>query len=565
MLGIISALANGVVPLLVGKFLDGLVHPTNIRIFGAVRPLFLVLLAAWAIIQAIANTTDWIIGRMNRLMGTNIEANLTIDAYSHLLTLPVSFFKDRKSGEISQLVNRSAWMLNNVVSGVLVGLAPQFLSIIVGLGIAFWLNPLLAAVLVCGIVLYIFSLVMFILPVAGLQAKAHKQWYEAFGNIHDAYANLQTVKNAGAEEYEHARAQQAYFGLGGAAVLWNRLELSWNNINVFQRVLVVATQLTIFIISIRSVLSGTLTIGELIAFNSYAAMVFGPFVSLGGQWQSVQNGLTATAQLEEIFETNPEHYSKQDGESLADFRGDVAFDDVYFSYGEDQPDVLKGISFKADAGTVVALVGETGAGKSTTAELISGYYLPTEGTVSVDGHDLRNVSLRELRSHIAIVPQEVVLFNAPIIDNIRYGRPDATDEEVKDAARRARADIFIEKFPEGYAQKVGERGIKLSVGQKQRVAIARAMLRNPEILILDEPTSALDPETERYITQSLEDLMRDRTTFIIAHRLSTVRSADLILVLKDGVITERGTHDELMQVPNGEYRRLYELHIGLHD
>lgn len=562
-LGIISALANGVVPLLVGKFLDGLVHPTNIKIFGAVQPLFIVLLAAWVGTQIIANTTDWFIGRVNRQLGTGIQANFIIDAYSHMLKLPVAFFKDRKSGELAQLVNRASWMLDIVVSNVLVGLAPQFLSIIVGIAIAFWLKPLLAVILICGIILYVITLVLFILPVAGLQSKAHRQWGEAYGNVHDAYANLQTVKNAGAEDYERNRAQEGYFGKFGAAILWNKLELSWNNINIFQRVLIVATQLTIFGISIKFILSGSMTIGELIAFNSYAAMVFGPFVSLGSQWQSLQNGLTATAQVEDIFQTEPEQYVLEGGESLAGFRGAVAFDNVHFSYGEGQPDVLNGISFKAEAGTVVAFVGETGAGKSTTAELISGYYLPTKGTISIDEHDLRNVSLRELRSHIAIVPQEVVLFNAPIIDNIRYGRPGATDEEVKDAARRARADLFIEKFPEGYAQKVGERGIKLSVGQKQRVAIARAMLRNPEILILDEPTSALDAETERYITQSLEELMQERTTFIIAHRLSTVRSADLILVLKDGVIAERGTHDELMQIKDGEYRRLYELHIGL--
>jgi ABC-type multidrug transport system fused ATPase/permease subunit len=564
-LGIVSALANGVVPLLVGKFLDGLIHPTNVTVLGRTLPLFTVLLAVWVATQVIANTTDWLIGKINRQLGTNIQANFVVDAYSHMLTLPVSFFKDRKSGELSQLVSRASWMLDTVVSGVMVGLAPQFLSIIVGLAIAFWLKPLLALVLVGGIVLYVITLVLFILPVAGLQNVAHKRWSETFGNVHDAYANLQTVKNAGAEQYERDRAHEGYFGKDGAANLWNKLELSWNNINVFQRVLIVGTQLTIFAISISFILKGSMTIGELIAFNSYAAMVFGPFVSLGGQWQSVQNGLTATAQVEEIFLAEPERYDVPGAVLLNDFKGDVAFKNVEFAYGPEQPPVLKGISFEADSGTVVALVGETGAGKSTTAELLSGYYLPTEGSVTVDGHDIRNVSLRELRRHIAIVPQEVVLFNSNIIDNIRYGRPDASDEDVIEAARRARADVFIEKFPDGYKQLVGERGIKLSVGQKQRIAIARAILRNPRILILDEPTSALDAETEAYITKSLEELMQGRTTFIIAHRLSTVRQADMILVLKNGLIAERGSHKQLMAIEGGEYRRLYELHTGLHE
>jgi ABC-type multidrug transport system fused ATPase/permease subunit len=212
---------------------------------------------------------------------------------------------------------------------------------------------------------------------------------------------------------------------------------------------------------------------------------------------------------------------------------------------------------------VIAFVGETGAGKSTSAELISGYYFANSGTVTIDGHDIRSISLRELRSQIAIVPQEVVLFNASVLDNVRYGRPDATDEEVYEAVRKAHADAFIDKFPKKYEQEVGERGIKLSVGQKQRIAIARAILRNPRILILDEPTSALDAETERYITNSLEELMQGRTTFIIAHRLSTVRQADKILVLKDGSIAEQGTHDELVAKEGGVYRHLYELNTGV--
>jgi ABC-type multidrug transport system fused ATPase/permease subunit len=199
------------------------------------------------------------------------------------------------------------------------------------------------------------------------------------------------------------------------------------------------------------------------------------------------------------------------------------------------------------------------------ADLISGYYFANSGVVSIDGHDIRKLNLHELRSQIGIVPQEVVLFNSTIKENISYGMPGATIDQILEAAKRAKADDFIEKFPLKYEQEVGERGVKLSVGQKQRIAIARAMLRDPRILILDEPTSALDSETEKYITASFEELMKGRTTFVIAHRLSTVRKADKILLLKDGVIAEEGKHDELMQIPDGAYRRVYELHIGLHD
>ena len=225
--------------------------------------------------------------------------------------------------------------------------------------------------------------------------------------------------------------------------------------------------------------------------------------------------------------------------------------------------MLNDINVSIAPGEIVALVGESGGGKSTFIDLVSGYYLPRKGKVLIDGIDMRNIDLSVHRGHIGVVPQEVVLFNDTISANIRYGKFFASETELKEAARKAHADIFIEKFPKKYKQLVGERGVKLSVGQKQRVAIARAILRNPKILILDEPTSALDSQTERFITESLGELMRGRTTFIVAHRLSTVRKAHKILVLDNGRIIESGSHDELMKIVGGKYRHMYEYHIGL--
>lgn len=565
-LGLLSAVANGTVPLLVGRFLDTLISGGSVMLpyFGEV-PLWSVLLGAWVFAQLVANVTDWVIGYQSRIIGTRLQANYIIDAYSKLLRLPVSFFKEQKSGELSELVNRVSWMLDTIVGSVLITLAPQFLSIMIGTAIAFSLQPSLAVVLLAGVVIYLISLVILLRPVAGMQARGHRMWREAYGSVSDAYTNLQTVKQAGAEEFEERKSKDAFFKPGGAVSVWKRLEVSWNNLNAFQRVVIVLTQLVIFLMSVSLIAQGQMTLGELIAFNAYAGLIFGPFVALGNQWQTVQNGLTAAAQAEVIFETTEESYSPEGAEPLGDLKGDVQFDNVHFAYSEKDPEVLSGVSFTAHAGELIALVGETGAGKSTTADLISGYYYPTRGEVRIDGHDTKKLSLRELRAHVAIVPQEVVLFNTSIMDNIRYGRPNATDEEVQEAARRARADVFIEKFPEGYTQLVGERGIKLSVGQKQRVAIARAILRDPRILVLDEPTSALDAQTEAYITKSLEELMQGRTTFVIAHRLSTVRKADKILVLEHGKIIEMGRHDELVNKEGGAYRRLYELNIGLHE
>ena len=566
-LGIFSALANGSVPLLIGRFLDALLKPTPIPLvhLGLSIQSFTFYLLLWITTQLVANFTDWVINVRKSQIGTDIYARVTHEGYTHLLTLPVTFFKDRKSGELTQLISRASWMIEITVNSVIVGLAPQFLSIIVGLIIAFYLNVLLATILIIGVTLYCLSLITILKPSSELQLRVNKLWNEAYGNYDGAYSNFQTVKNSGAEKYEQARGKAELFGPHGPATLGKKLTKRWNDANALQRFLVLITQLAIFVISIREVLTGSLTIGELIAFNSYAALVFGPFVILAAQWQTVQNGLTSAALLDEVLDADQERYDVPDAPSLKSMAGRVAFENVHFGYGEGKSEVLSGLSFVAEPKQVIALVGETGAGKSTTAELLSGYYFASSGKVTIDGHDIKDLSLRELRSHMAVVPQEVVLFNSSILDNIRYGRPEASDEEVKRAATQARADSFIEAFPNGYQQLVGERGIKLSVGQKQRIAIARAIVRNPRILILDEPTSALDADTETYITKSLRELMQGRTTFIIAHRLSTVREANKILVLKHGRVAEEGTHAALMEINGGEYRRLYELHMGLQE
>lgn len=562
-LGVLSAIANGVVPYITGSFFDALISP-NVVLIGRIGsfPAWLVILAAWALVQTLANSISWFIDRKSRRLTTELEAGIQARSFAHLLTLPVSFHKHHRAGEITDVVSKAGWMLGSLTSNV-INLAPQFLTIVVGVAISFAIHPALAWVLLAGVFLYVFILLLILPSTARYQEEGFKVWNRAYGDGADAYANVQTVKQAGAELYEEKRILVGFYEK--AVPLWYRMERAWSNLNFSQRITVTLTQGAILLYSVFLVGNGSITIGELIAFNAYAGMIMGPFVSLGHQWQTIQNGLVAVARSEVIFASASEEYEPANAIQLTDIRGDVEFKNVQFSYDSDQPEVLKGVSFVAKAGEIVAFVGETGVGKSTTGDLISGYYFATHGEVFIDGHDIRTVNLRNLRARLAIVPQEVVLFNASIKNNIRYGRPDASDKEVAAAAEKAHADVFIEKFPQKYEQEVGERGIKLSVGQKQRIAIARAILRDPRILILDEPTSALDPETEKYISRSLDELMEGRTTFIIAHRLSTVRKADKILVIKDGKIAEGGRHEELMTIPNGTYRHLYELHIGLHE
>jgi ABC-type multidrug transport system fused ATPase/permease subunit len=293
-------------------------------------------------------------------------------------------------------------------------------------------------------------------------------------------------------------------------------------------------------------------------------MFFGPFVALGSSWQTFQNGLTSAAQAREVLDQPIEKYHPENAQTSLARSGSVVFENVSFGYA-DGNQVLSNISFEVLPGQSIALVGQTGVGKSTLISLISGFYFPTAGSARVDGVETRRWDLSQLRSGIAVVPQEVALFNDTIEANIKYGSFGASRDLVEHAAREAHIDEFIETLPNKYQTIVGERGIKLSVGQKQRVAIARAILRDPEILVLDEPTSALDSITEKQVTESLSKLMKGRTTFIIAHRLSTVRHADVILVLENGRVLEKGNHAELIKINNGHYRRLYEYQIGLHE
>jgi len=558
-LGVVSAVANGVVPYIAGRLFDAILDPS--KIFTGTKlemPLWIFLILVWLLIKLIADIIDWNNKRKSETLGNISYCDYLTKGFGHLLELPLSFHKNHKMGKITEKISRSANWLSTIISDVIINLAPQFLSIIVALSISFYINATLAAILVAGMAVYIFILLKTIPPLAGIQRQMIRTHARAFGDAYDAVFNVSTIKQATTEKHEQRKMFINF--RKKVIVLWNKIVFIWQNISFSQRIIITVTQFIIFIFSILSIIKGSMTIGELVMFNGYAAMLFGPFVTLGHHWQSIQNGIAAVQEAQEkILNLPKENYIPKNAIVLSAIKGGIIFDNVYFHYEKKQGKVLDGISFKVNLGEKVALVGESGVGKSTLVDLISGYYFSQKGRILIDGHNVKNVDLKFLRSKIAVVPQEVVLFNDTIKKNIAYGSFSASDEKIKDAAQMAHADEFIESFPKKYNQLVGERGIKLSVGQKQRVAIARAILRDPRILILDEPTSALDAKSEKSIEESLEELMRDRTTFIIAHRLRTVQRADKILVLKDGKIAEQGRHEELIKIPDGIYRELYEL------
>jgi subfamily B ATP-binding cassette protein MsbA len=558
-MGVLSAIGNGLIPYITGKFFDVITSNQTVTILEAVLPVYVALLILWAVIQLITYILDWRINILSEKFSNIIWLDYLAKGFSYLLVLPISFHKKNKIGEIGSKINMAAGSLETIAGRIVIDLSPQILSIIFAFIIAFSIKPLLALFLVIGVLVYIFAFARKIKPLARYQ----KEYYDVlgflWGDSYDIIGNALAIKQATAEEHER---QKLTSKMKSAVPLWMKLTNVWAGLTLYQRLTILITQVLIFVMSVYYIKDGTMTIGELIAFNAYAAMVFGPFVTIARNWQTIQNGIVNIQETEKILELPPEQYEPK-GAPEFDLKGNIEFKDVAFQY-EEGKQVLQDISFTAKAGQVIALVGESGVGKSTTIDLLSAYNFPTKGSITIDGHDIRTVSLKKFRSQIAVVPQEVVLFNDTILTNIKYGNFHVSDDEVKEAARKAHAVDFIEKFPDKWNQQVGERGIKLSVGQKQRIAIARAILRNPKILVLDEPTSALDAGSEQIITQSLDELMRGKTTFIIAHRLSTVRKADLILVFKEGKIIESGTHAQLLEIEGGEYRRLYELQIGLH-
>ncbi|OHA85387.1 MAG: hypothetical protein A2408_00655 [Candidatus Yonathbacteria bacterium RIFOXYC1_FULL_52_10] len=562
-LGVVSAIANGFVPYITGKFFDALIQLSRgeSSFVASNIPLWVFLLSVWAFVQLVANNIDWVMDRMRRHVDTKVHLNIQTQGFIHLLRLPLSYHKNVHINGTLQKLSQAGWRVSAILRTI-INFAPQFLSILIGITLAASINTMLASILVLGVVLYVLLLVRILRPIAQIDSDAHHAWNEGWDDAAASIHQIESVKQAAAEEYEIQTIREALSGK--ARLLWEKMENLWSNVGFFQRIIVFFAQLAIFILSVRLVSEGTITVGELVALNGYAAMFFGPFVSLGYSWQVIQNGITSAAHAEEIFNVPEERYVPENAVAPKTISGKVTFKNVSFSYGSDQPPVLSTIDLDIHPGEVIALVGESGVGKSTTISLLSGYYFPTDGAVLIDDVDTRTYDLTALRQRIAVVPQEVALFNDTIRNNIRYGTPDASDDDIARAAHEAHIDDMIEKLPAGYDTVVGERGIKLSVGQKQRVSIARAILRDPAILILDEPTSALDAKTEQIVTKALEKLMKGRTTFIIAHRLSTVREADTILVFEKGTIAERGTHQELIAKEDGVYRNLYEYQIGLH-
>ncbi len=561
-LAVVSALGNGIIPYISGHLFDSLISPNStFSILNFTGSLFVGLLAIWLIIQIITSLADWKIEMSSLVVSNSIWSDYMSRGISRVLLMPISFHEENNANSLVHQFDMSASGINLIFSRVLIKLTPKILSIIVSLVVCYLISPKLLLILISGLIIFSIVIILGVRPLMKFQGEFWDKMNKVWTDFSGVLENTKTIKNSNTEKYEQDRLNNQFFGfLLPAFIKRSSIRV---NMGFYQKFTIIFTQFIIFCFSLSLVLNHQISIGDLLAFNAYTAMAFGPLLELGYEWQDIIGSTVDIYKGEKIFEIPTENYQPKDYIKLDKIDGNISFKNVDFYYHEKTP-VLNRISFEVKSGEVVALVGESGVGKSTMIEILSGYYFPKNGEVTIDNTPIEKMDLNFLRRNIAVVPQEVVLFNDSIKKNISYGSFGISDAELKSVADKTGITEFVEKLSNKWETLVGERGVKLSVGQKQKVAIARAMLRNPKILILDEPTSALDASSEKTITDSLEELMKGKTTFIIAHRLSTVKRANKILVFKNGKIIESGTHLQLLKIKNGEYKRLYELQIGLH-
>jgi ATP-binding cassette subfamily B protein len=469
---------------------------------------------------------------------------VALSAFRHLLALSLRFHLDRQTGGLNRALDRGAKSIEFLLFFVMFNVMPTIFEIGLVCGILWWFFDWRFAAVPA---LTIGAFIWFTFKVTELRIRYRREMNEADNEAStkgvDALLNYETVKYFGNDEHEGRRYDAALRQYQGAA---ERSKVSLSLLNAGQALIVSLGVTALMVFAGFGVVGGTMSVGDFVMVNAYLIQVAMPLNLLGTVYREIKQSLIDLEALFGLLGQPPEVRDPPDGHMLPEGFGEVVFEDVEFGYDPRRP-ILKGVSFALPPGRTMAIVGASGAGKSTIARLLFRFYDVTGGRILIDGADLRAVTQESLRAAIGVVPQDTVLFNDTIYYNIAYGRPEASREEVEEAARLARIHDFIQELPDGYATVVGERGLKLSGGEKQRVAIARTMLKRPRILLFDEATSSLDTRTEQEIQKSLDEVSRGRTTLVIAHRLSTVVGADEILVMEAGRIVERGDHESLLQ------------------
>ncbi|HBI03573.1 MAG TPA: multidrug ABC transporter ATP-binding protein [Paenibacillaceae bacterium] len=475
--------------------------------------------------------------------------------YHHIQKLSLSYFHNHKAGEIISRVINDVEQTKSFVETGLMNVWLDTITILIALAFMFTMDWKLTLVSICMFPFYGFAVKFFYSRLRSLTRQRSQALANLQAHLHERVQGIPVIKGFALEEYEQEKfndKNQSFLNKAVEHTSWNAKTHSVvNTVTDIAPLLVIA-------FAGYLVLQGNLTLGAMVAFYSYLDRLYSPLRRLVNSSTTLTQALASMDRLFEFIDTKYEIEDQPNAKSLKDVQGFIEFQNVYFRYKDTDDEVLKGINLRVNPGETVALVGVSGGGKSSLISLLPRFYDVTNGKILIDGQDIRDVTQKSLRSRIGLVLQDNILFSDSVRMNILMGNPDATDEEMIAAAQAANAHDFIMDLPNGYDTEIGERGVKLSGGQKQRIAIARVFLKDPEILILDEATSALDLESEHLIQQSLERLAANRTTFIVAHRLSTITHADKIILIENGQIKEEGTHEQLM-LRQGDYYRLFTV------
>jgi subfamily B ATP-binding cassette protein MsbA len=547
---VLAAAAGLVFPAVLRALLDAAFELKDAR---ALDRLALLLVGVFAV-QGVAN-----FGQVYLLSSSTerVIATLREQTFAHLIRLSPGFFTERRTGELTSRLSSDLAVLQNLLSTWISEFSRQLFFLIGGVIMLFVTNARLTLTTLAIVPVVVGAALVFGKSLRRASTTVQDRIAEAMGMADEAFGAIRTVQSFTREAEETRRFATLLADLVRIAVLRARTRALFFSVVGFVAFGAVAAVLWQ---GGAQVLAGKLTAGTLVAFLFYALFVAGAVGSMATLFGNVQEAAGAATRVFELLDAEATVREPAHPVSLPlPVRGAVAFDAVSFRYQPDQPEVVRGVSLTVAPGDVVAIVGRSGAGKTTLASLLPRFWDVTDGCITVDGVDVRTLSFDTLRGAIGVVPQEPVLFSGTLRENIAYARPTASDADVQAAARAAHAWEFIERLPDGLDTRVGERGMKLSGGQRQRIAIARVFLKNPAVVILDEATSSLDTESERYVEEALEELLDGRTTLIIAHRLSTVRRADRVIVMDQGTIAEEGTHEELLGREDGVYARLYAI------
>lgn len=548
----LSASVALTIPLVVRYVTGTLVYMEKDRMLTGLWQIGLFL----AVLLLVDLFSRYFIGNYGHVMGAKIEYNMRAEIFDHMQKLSFAFYDDAKVGQLMSRITTDLFDITELLHHGPENIILSVLKILGALVILVNINGMLA--LAAFLVLPFMFAFAFVLNKKMRSAFRRNRVKIADINaqIEDNLSGIRVVKSFANEEVENKKFKQGNDGFLAAK------RNSYRYMGCFQAGVGVFTtliQVNVILVGGALIASGRMNISDLVTFLLYIGVFSEPIKTLVDFTEQFQNGYTGFERFREIMDIEPDIEDSPDAVEMTDVQGHITFEDVSFRYNENTDKVLNHVDLDVPAGAYTALVGASGAGKTTLCSLIPRFYDVTGGRVLIDGRDVRSVTLKSLRSQIGMVQQDVYLFAGTIYENIAYGKPGATREEVIEAAKNANAHEFICQFPDGYETDIGQRGIKLSGGQKQRLSIARVFLKNPPILIFDEATSALDNESEHVVQESLERLAKNRTTFVIAHRLTTIQNAENILVLTDDGIAESGTHQELLD-KGGIYEKLYHMH-----